>query len=186
MSDAADKPQGALVVGGGPVGIAAATVLAFRGWDVTVLDKRESPDAFEVEKAYVYLVDARGRQFTDAYGLTESMFETGVSIDKFTMTRVYADKQGIPPPAKSMMGQRKPGIKPSVWISRSQLLGIMDERARRAGVKIQYGTSVTGMELKDGAVEVTASGASPATYRPRLLLGCDGIYSAVRDFCAGL
>ena len=50
----------AVVVGGGPAGLAAALALAHRGVGVTVLEKRAALDANRAQ-GYVFGLDARGQ-----------------------------------------------------------------------------------------------------------------------------
>ena len=50
----------AVVVGGGPAGLAAALALAHRGVGVTVLEKRAALDANRAQ-GYVFSLDARGQ-----------------------------------------------------------------------------------------------------------------------------
>lgn len=62
----------ALVVGGGPAGLATALMLAHRGWtNITVLEKRTAADYDEPDKSFNYLIDGRGQKLTDLLGLTE-------------------------------------------------------------------------------------------------------------------
>jgi hypothetical protein len=49
-----------LIVGGGSAGLAAALMLAKRGWtEITVLEKRVAADDYEPDKSYNYLIDGR-------------------------------------------------------------------------------------------------------------------------------
>ena len=60
--------RSAVIVGGGPSGLAASLLLEKCGWDdVTIVEKR-SKDFFESSKAYLYLIDGRGQKCTNALG----------------------------------------------------------------------------------------------------------------------
>lgn len=87
--------------------------------------------------AYVYLVDQRGQQFTDAYGdITKGLFENGISMDLFKSTRVWGDSKGAVV-SPNILATRK-AEKPGAWISRSAFLALMDKTAREMGVKVAY------------------------------------------------
>jgi hypothetical protein len=61
--------KSAIIVGGGPVGLAGALMLEKCGWtDIKVIEKRAS-NYFESTKAYLYLVDRRGQRCTDLIGM---------------------------------------------------------------------------------------------------------------------
>ena len=64
------SPRGksAVIIGGGPVGLAASLMLEKCGWsDITIVEKR-SEEAFENTKAYMYLIDGRGQKITKVLG----------------------------------------------------------------------------------------------------------------------
>ena len=68
----------AVVVGCGPAGLAAAVELRARGFArVVAVDRRGAPNEFEPQKAYLYLLDARGQRWTDARNATFVHGETG-------------------------------------------------------------------------------------------------------------
>ncbi|HEY9663699.1 MAG TPA: FAD-dependent oxidoreductase, partial [Allocoleopsis sp.] len=78
-----------LIVGGGPAGLAAALMLAKRGWtEITVLEKRVAADYYEPDKSFSYLIDGRGQKFTDLLGLTEKLATIGVANTEFYLTRI--------------------------------------------------------------------------------------------------
>lgn len=50
--------------------------------DVTVIERRPK-NSFESEKAYLYLIDARGQQMTNLLGLTARIYSKAVSSFDF-------------------------------------------------------------------------------------------------------
>ena len=86
----------AVVVGCGPAGLASAMELRSLGYErVVALERRCAAEEFEQQKAYLYLVDARGQRWTDRFpGLTESILADGVSNEAYSITRVYPDERG--------------------------------------------------------------------------------------------
>ena len=87
----------AVVIGGGPAGLATAWVLAHRGFSVTVLERRSEPSPYEAQRAYLYLVDQRGQRFTDMAGLTDELAsaELSVSSTNYTVTRCLPDGERV-------------------------------------------------------------------------------------------
>lgn len=62
------RGKSAVIIGGGPVGLAASMMLEKCGWsDITIVEKR-SEESFESSKAYLYLIDGRGQKITDTLG----------------------------------------------------------------------------------------------------------------------
>jgi FAD binding domain len=60
--------RSAVIIGGGPSGLAASLLLEKCGWDdVTIVEKRAT-NFFESSKAYLYLIDGRGQKCTNALG----------------------------------------------------------------------------------------------------------------------
>lgn len=61
--------KSAVIVGGGPTGLAASLMLEKCGWDdITIIEKRPI-SFFESGKAYLYLIDGRGQKCTDLLGI---------------------------------------------------------------------------------------------------------------------
>ena len=62
------KSKSAVIIGAGPVGLAASLMLEKCGWnDITIIEKR-SITSFESTKAYLYLIDGRGQKLTNILG----------------------------------------------------------------------------------------------------------------------
>ena len=61
--------KSAVIVGGGPTGLAASLMLEKCGWsDITIIEKR-STAFFESSKAYLYLIDGRGQKCSNLLGM---------------------------------------------------------------------------------------------------------------------
>ena len=177
----------ALVVGGGPAGLATAWVLDQSGFDVTLLEQRPEASMYESQKAYLYLVDGRGQVFTDAAGLTDELAspELSVSSTNYTVTRLMPDGERI----NAVPPILEPN-KPAYWIPRQQLCALL-ARNLPDSVRTLYGTELKEMvRTADGGVEVAfAPAGDPSTsswerQRPTLVVGADGLGSAVRAKCA--
>ena len=174
----------AVVVGGGPSGLASACVLAKRGFQVTVLEQRAEPSPYEPQKAYLYLIDGRGQQFTDLCGLTDQLAapDLSVSSTNYTVTRLMPDGErveAVPPILET-------NNKPSYWIPRAGFLDLLLKGAP-PNVKTVFGAQLVDItKTDDGAVEVVADCADgkQMTLRPSLLVGADGLNSLVRAKCA--
>eukprot|EP00438_Fugacium_kawagutii_P026634 Skav216846 [mRNA] locus=scaffold2997:159629:161835:- [translate_table: standard] len=62
-----------MVVGAGPAGLAAALMLAKKGWSVSVFERSSDPAAYDPGKGFMYLIDGRGQKMLRLLGL--SIFE---------------------------------------------------------------------------------------------------------------
>ena len=180
-------PLKAVVVGGGPAGLASAWVLSERGFDVTVVERRSEPSPYEPQRAYLYLIDGRGQTFTDAARITEKLASPAVSVSSanYTVTRIMPDSKRVtvtPPilePMDPVLGR------PSYWIPRATLLSLFVD-ALPSSVDMLYGCEVSEIRADDLGVEVVAKAAAGDDLRLRadLLVGADGLNSAVRAKCA--
>ena len=174
----------AVVVGGGPAGLATALVLSKRGFDVTVLEKRAEPNPYEPQRAYLYLVDGRGQRFTDAAGITEELAspEASVSSLNYTVTRCLPDgeREEVVPPILEASDRA------SYWIPRARFLALLNG-ALPPTVKTLFGSELHEVQkTADGGIEVVATCADGSELRltPSLLIGADGLQSLVRQKCA--
>lgn len=84
----------AVIVGGGPAGLACAIALVKSDdWErVTVMEKGHLPDLQGVdEKAYLYLLDGRGQMMTNFLNITEAVAAKAISSFSFqNLTEVLA------------------------------------------------------------------------------------------------
>ena len=146
-----------LVVGGGPVGLAAAIEATLAGYDVVLVEPRDGP----VDKAC-------GEGLMP--GAVASLARLGVRPDGHPLTGIrYQD-------ATRRVTHRFRD-RPGLGVRRTTLHAALAARADELGVPRVAGR-VTALE--QDAVSVTAAGL-----RARWLLGCDGLHSTVRRL-AGL
>jgi kynurenine 3-monooxygenase len=177
-----------LIIGGGPTGLAAALMLAKRGWtEITVLEKRVAANYYEPDKSFNYLIDGRGQKFTDLLGLTEQLSAIGVSSTEFHLTRIQPN------------GSRKtikvplidPSRKPAYWVQRQAFVQLLYQEIQQHWsnqITVVFDTNCTtihkvehhGSETLEVIAEKKDS-AQQLRFEPRLLMGCDGIQSIVRS-----
>ena len=137
VASAAASAVDVVVVGGGPAGLAAATDLASAGLSVTVVERRETASAFEMQRAYLYLLDRRGQQWTDRHDLTATVRERGVLNEGYTITRAWPDAKGAVEVKPMLAGEASAA---AIWVPRATLLDVLASAAARAGAHLRYGT----------------------------------------------
>jgi 2-polyprenyl-6-methoxyphenol hydroxylase-like FAD-dependent oxidoreductase len=163
----------ALIVGGGPAGLCAATVLQKRGIDVEIAeinaDLRPLGSGLAMmgpSLRALRMVDGEAleRCIHEGFGHHSLSFGTG---DGQIVQRVELPRAA---------GPEYPGgcgtMRPVFW-------GLLAETAQKAGARIRLSTTVTAIKPGAGNVNVTLSDGSSAAYD--LLVGADGLHSKVRD-----
>lgn len=165
--------RNALIVGGGPSGLTAATTLRNAGIEADIVEVNDElrplgsgltmmgptlralaqVDVEALEKCVAQGSGHPGMIFGNAEGATLQRME----LPQFA-------------------GGEFPGgfgiIRPLFW-------GILAEMAQKAGARIRLGTTVTSIAQEEQAVEVELSDGGRERYD--LLVGADGLHSAVRE-----
>ena len=153
------------VIGGGPAGLAAAIAARRRGFDVIVADRSEPP----IDKACGEGIMPDGVAAARALGI--SLEAAGAR--PFRGIRFCERDLAVEAPFPQGVG---------LGMRRTALHELMVEHAAQAGVRMMWGTSVTGLD-RDG---VRVAGE---LLRARWIVGADGGTSMVRrwadlDACA--
>jgi 3-(3-hydroxy-phenyl)propionate hydroxylase len=160
-----------LVVGGGPVGVTAALLLAKRGFEVRVLER--APEVYDLPRAIV-MDDEIQRVFQDA----------GVGDGLRAITTPLEGAEFIRPDGERIIGIEMPvgaqfplGHPPSVTYYQPELEAFIRDAALDAGVDLRLGVEVTAAEQTD--VGVTAR-TTTGDHRARWLIAADGASSPIR------
>ncbi|MEU8436036.1 FAD-dependent monooxygenase [Streptomyces sp. NPDC029216] len=151
-----------LIVGSGPTGLTLACDLALRGVSVRVLDGRPGPHRESRGKG----LNPDGLEVFARLGVEERMAATG---NRRLVLRKYFDGVHVsdtPADGGVLIGQ---------W----QVEEILRERLAGLGVRVEYGTRVTG--LAQDPTGVTARLADGGSVRAGYAAGCDGGHSTTRE-----
>ena len=181
---AAPGSPNALVVGGGPAGLATAIMLSQLGWkDVRVVDRLPPPappaDAVYAdapERSYNLGVSGRGQKFLDSVGVLDKVR----SFAAPNFGRMVWDEQG------NESVTLRPEIAEEAYqafcIQRDRLTAVLLEECARYGeISISHEVEVLAIDWpqgKSGGPAVRLSGGE-GEVRPGLLVGADGFNSAV-------
>jgi 3-hydroxybenzoate 6-monooxygenase len=166
-----------LIVGGGIGGLATALALSRKGIPVQVLE--QAPEFKEIG-AGIQLGPNVFRMF-EVLGLTEDIFHwaafptslemrdsiTGESVVEMRIDKLY-DRYRAPY-----------GV-----IHRADLLDVIHAHCRKSNL-IQLATSKKVVAIAENGSGVTARTDSGETYRGAALVGCDGLWSTVREYAVG-
>jgi len=158
-----------VVAGAGPAGLLLAGDLAEAGVNCVVLERKASRSGL----TRAFTVHARTLEELDARGAADELIATGIPVTGF---RLYGKA--------ALDLSRLPSRFPYVLVTpQYQTERVLEERARRAGADIRYGSEVTGFTQHPGEVEVTVreDGRADRVLRTGWLVGADGMHSTVRQ-----
>jgi 2-polyprenyl-6-methoxyphenol hydroxylase-like FAD-dependent oxidoreductase len=158
-----------LIIGAGPVGLAAALALTLQGREVVVLD--DQAEGANTSRAAV--VHAHTLEILAPYGATPAMVERGVHTPRFTIRD--RDRVLIPVDFSTL-----PTDHPyTLMISQADTEAILLDRLKQAGGVVLRPHRLAGLTQDDKGV--TAFLDDGHEIRASYLLGADGLHSVVRD-----
>lgn len=171
----------AVIVGAGPAGLAAALMLAGRGWQVTVLERSADPAAYNPGRGFMYLIDGRGQACLSALGssLLDKLKAASVSMTEanlVSITPAGVTERTIP---------QRDGAYCSYWLPRHVFVGLLlDEVRRTNNIKIITSAELDNVCFSDECFSVQTSiqqDGQQVSASGSLLIGADGMNSAVRN-----
>src|SRR5262245_47814822 len=167
-----------LIVGGGIGGLAAALALSRKGVPVQVLE--QAPEFKEIG-AGIQLGPNVFRMF-EVLGLTKEMFHwsafpiglefrdsiTGETVMELPIDKKFHDKYHAPY-----------GV-----IHRADMLNVILDACKQSNL-IKLATSQKVVAINDDGSTISAKTESGETYRGAAMIGCDGLWSTVRETIVG-
>jgi 2-polyprenyl-6-methoxyphenol hydroxylase-like FAD-dependent oxidoreductase len=161
-----------LVVGGGIAGMAVAGALSEGGVTTTVVDRLGAPS----QSGMGLVLPGNALLALRALGVDDAVVDKGVPIRR----REYRNAKG-----KLLFAVDEAafwdGLTSSVCLRRADLLAVL--LARVAGAAVRWQTGVRAVVEGAGAVEVTF--ADDRSESAELVIGADGVHSAVRGAVFG-
>lgn len=162
-----------LVVGAGPVGLAAALFLARQGRPPRVVEMRVEPSL----NSKALAVNPRTLEILAPTGVTRQMLELGTPI-----RGVRFHRRGSVVAAPSFAGIH-PTYPFMLALSQATTERLLAQALRAAGVEVEHGVKMVGCEPADQGVEVAlerSAGDPREVVRCPWLLAADGAHSVAR------
>ncbi|HET7561200.1 MAG TPA: NAD(P)/FAD-dependent oxidoreductase [Rhodanobacteraceae bacterium] len=170
---AADKPK-TTVIGAGLVGSLLATLLAQRGFEVEVFERRPDPrvHGFLGGRSINLALAERGLNALRQAGLADSVLQHAVMM-----------RGRMVHPLDGEVNLQRYGLDDSEVIrsvSRGGLNILLLDAAEQAGARLHFDAGLSGADFGNGSITLTAADGATHTHAAGLLLGCDGAGSALR------
>ncbi|MGC1752534.1 MAG: NAD(P)/FAD-dependent oxidoreductase [Trebonia sp.] len=162
------------IVGAGLAGCLLATLLARRGIDVTVYERREDPrvTAPERGRSINLAISARGLEALAQVGLRELSLSRALPMHG----RMVHSRDG----QQSFRPYSADGTQAINSISRAELnLALLEVAERTRGVCVRFGHRLSELDMATGELSFETAGGQRAA-RAGIVLAADGAYSAAR------
>jgi 2-polyprenyl-6-methoxyphenol hydroxylase-like FAD-dependent oxidoreductase len=163
-----------LVVGGGVGGLTLAAILARRGVEVVLIERRPAFDIPGVGLGQ----PANALRVYDTLGVLEEIRATGFDYDRMFL---FDQDRRLIVEHKFLLGDDR--VPAFCALSRLQLHDILLRAAERAGASVRLGITVSRIQDRPDGIEIEFSNGQSDCFD--LLAGFDGIRSAIRLHLVG-
>ncbi len=167
------------VVGGGLAGCLLAALLARRGFEVDVYERRDDPRRAGAERgrSINLAISARGLDALARVGLDEAALADALPMRGRTLHS--------PTGELAFQSYSADGTRAINSISRAGLnRALLDRAEREPGVRVHFGHRLTGVDADTGELTFEGRGVD-AGARADVVIGADGAFSAVRRAIQG-
>ncbi|KAG7426232.1 6-hydroxynicotinate 3-monooxygenase [Fusarium oxysporum f. sp. raphani] len=166
------KQTKAIIIGGGPAGLATALRLQQQaGVNCTIYELRSAPSTL----GSAIGIMPNGLRLLDRLGVYSELKERGSSHSNMTIHSINGGVLGRKDMVAAAKEQTGYGY---MRIKRTDLLDTLLKAVAEAGIALHYNKSL--ISITESADSVTATFSDGASDTANFLLGCDGIHSAVR------
>jgi 2-polyprenyl-6-methoxyphenol hydroxylase-like FAD-dependent oxidoreductase len=175
-----------LIVGAGPVGLALACELGWRGIDCVLVDQGEGDVVFPAGEAINTRTMEHLRRWGIAQKIRESPFPQDYPRNVVFVTRVMGDLLARFERDSNASSYEKRKVSPesAAWCPKMWFDPMLrNQAATFPTVELNYGRRLNGFAQDDSGVTAEvgrADGSHPVQIRARYLVGCDGARSTVR------
>lgn len=169
-----------LIAGAGPTGLVLALTLAKHGIEFRIIAEASEPG----EHSRAMVVHARTLEFYSQLGIADDVIAAGIKIERGHLRKSNANGHSREV-ASFSFGDLGTGLSPYPFAlvypqddHERYLVKAIEER----GIRIEWGTRLTGFTQDAGGVRATISGPGDTveTLTVDYLCGCDGAHSVVR------
>ena len=160
----------ALVIGGGLAGPAAALALGRAGIEATIYEARSQGAPVH---GGGFNIASNGLDALAAIGALDATAGLGLPAPRLAFYGRGGRPLGTVP-----TGLPRPGAQDTTSFRRRDLFAAVQGEAARRGIRTEYGKRLAGLEQDAGSVTAHFADGSSAT--ADVLIGADGIHSAVR------
>ena len=166
------------IVGAGLAGCLLATLLARRGIEVAVCERREDPRVVGAERgrSVNLAISARGLAAMDQVGLREQTLGRALPMHG-RMVHGVSGEQSFRP--YSADGTQAINSISRTELNRTLLDTLLDVADRAPGVSVEFGWRLRDLDMATGDLTFDTP-AGQKTERADIVLACDGAYSAAR------
>jgi 2-polyprenyl-6-methoxyphenol hydroxylase-like FAD-dependent oxidoreductase len=180
---------GVIVVGGGPVGLAAALELGVRGVRVLLVDASEGVVSYPTAES----IDVHTMEWLRSNGCADLIDDSGFPADyprdiSFATTMSGDEITRFQRPPNAERRATTNGLSPegAAWWPKFWFdIGLRDRVSKLPSVTMRYQWKLTGLDQDSHGVQVSLLGpdGTPHVVHAQYLVGCDGGASTVRRLC---